>query len=143
MAKRRRGPRKSGAEVAFELNEKAIEAAVTKGNFESLRHAVASIRKDAAASVQKARAGIPSRPGDPPYTHRGAFYRRAIRWDVDKEQGEAIVGFRHSVIGDVGAVHEFGESREGTDYPERPTLWPALQRAAPRLTNFWADSIGG
>ncbi len=115
----------------------AVQIAAEKGNFNSLGHAAASISKDAKQSVKRAAQDKPSRPGTPPHTHRRVFYRRAIRFDVDKQKQEAVIGFMHSIIGTTGATHEFGLTIDGTNFPERPTIGPALDRQAARLGNNW------
>lgn len=121
---------------------RALKEPIDKANFKNLGHAAASLRKAAAKSIERAPQGEASAAGQPPHTHKGAFFRRALRYDVDKQKQTAVVGFRHSVIGDVGAVHEFGESRGSETFPERPTLGPALDANAARLGSEWAGSIG-
>ena len=47
-----------------------------------------------------------------------------------------------SVVGQAGAAHEFGGKFYSNDYPERPFMQPALERALPRFAGEWAGSIG-
>lgn len=119
-----------------------VERAAARGNYRNLFHAAASLRKAAARSVEKAPKGEASAPGEPPHTHRGAFLRRALRYFVDKQKQEALIGFQASKVEDVGAVHEFGEERGGVDFPERPTMLPALAENAARIGDQWRGSIG-
>ncbi len=128
--------------VTFKRNDKTVLKQADKANFKNLTHAAASIRKLAASSITRAPKGKHSQKGRPPHTHRGAFFRRALRWYVEKQIEVALIGFAHSVIGEVGALHEFGESRGGIDFPKRPTLAPALKQAAPRLGDHWQGTIG-
>ena len=82
----------------------------------------------------------PSVPGQPPHTHKGTYLRRAVRWDADKTS--AVIGPMASIVDQAGAVHEFGQVRLGTDYPERPFMLPALERALPRFAGQWQGSVG-
>jgi len=130
---------------------------VKDAKFRNFGHAAASIRKNAQRSIKsappetrtrarrrrgrivaRARAGA-SRPGQPPFTRRGQL-RRAILWDVNEQS--AIVGPRFNVVGLSGAAHELGEQYKGNEYPERPYMGPALDKAIPRFAASWEASIG-
>ena len=129
-----------GFSFRFKNKQSDVDEAVEKAAFENLRHGVASMRKDAAKSIKGRRnKDIASPEGTPPFTH-GGFIRRALRWVVG--DGWALMGFRHSVVEEVGATHEFGLTEDGRDYPERPTLGPALERAAVRFHRDWRASVG-
>lgn len=127
-----------GVKTTAEFYAKDIERAAEKAQFNNFAHAAASISKDVKSTLEKA--DEPSAPGAPPHTHRGAYLRRAVRWSADKES--AVIGPQFSTVGEAGAVHEFGEEFHGTDYPERPYMQPALERAIPRFADSWAGSIG-
>lgn len=128
------------AKTEFHIRLDKLLRATGLANFQNLQHAAASLRKDAVSTIKRRKG--PSRPGEPPHTHRRVFYKRAIAFDVDRQREDAVVGFRYSVIGDVGHAHEFGASRGEADYPERPTIGPALVRSAGRLGNQWKGTIG-
>lgn len=121
-----------------EFNAAPVEKAVEQAAFRNFGHAAAAISKDVKQSLQTAAGPAPA--GQPPHTHKGAFLRRAIRYASDKEG--AVIGPMASVVGEAGAAHEFGGSLHGTDYPERPFMQPALERAIPRFAGEWAGSIG-
>lgn len=129
-----------GLKVQVEDSTKRVETAIEKAAFKNFRHAAASMSRDMKASLEKAPQGEPSEPGEPPHTHKGVFLRRAVRWDADEDG--AVIGPMASVVGEVGAVHEFGEEYKGTDYPERPFAEPALERGIPRFAGSWSGSIG-
>lgn len=131
-----------GFSFQFIDKTKDLKKAVDDTAFRNQFHAAASIRKTAAQSIERAPQGQPSSAGSPPHTHRRVFYRRALAFHVDKQKQEALIGFRHSVIGDVGAVHEFGNERGGVRYPERPTLGPALEASLGRIAGQWKASLG-
>ena len=116
-----------------ELKRKADQAA-----FRNFNHAAASIAKDAKASIQTADG--PSAPGTPPHTQRGAFLRRAIRYAADKTG--AVIGPMASVVGESAQPMEFGGRYKRQDYPPRPFMFPALERALPRFAGDWEGSIG-
>jgi hypothetical protein len=114
-----------------------VKAAADKAAFRSFSHAAASIRKDAVASIEVS--PEPSPPGDPPHTRR-RLLPRAMRFAVDK-QG-AVIGPMASMAGQVGGTHEFGGQYKGEQYPERPFMFPALERGVPRFAGQWRGSIG-
>lgn len=130
------------AKVKFTNKQREVQNAVDKGVFKNLGHMAASVRKMIVAVIGRAPKGSASPEGGPLYTHKGAFLRRAVRFDVDRQQEDAVIGFQASKVGDVAAVHEFGETRKGTRYPKRPTLGVALDKVAPRLGGVWQGSIG-
>lgn len=111
-----------------------------RGLVRVLYRSAAAIRRDAAESIEQAEGA--SQPGEPIHTHRRAFARRALRFDVDREQLEAVIGPRASLVGDAFAAHEFGEEFRGIDYDERPTMKPALTRNLDRFADEFAGSIG-
>ena len=119
-----------------------LKTATEKAAFRNIGHAAASIRKDAISSIKR-RVG-PSQPGQPPHTRKtkrgNARFKQAILYQADDHS--AIIGFRHSVVGESAAIHEFGETIKGVSFPERPTMGPALERGAPRFGNSWRSSIG-
>lgn len=129
-----------GLSVKIEDRFSRVAKAADKAAFKSFQHAAASISKDVKSTLEKAPQGEASEPGAPPKTHRGQFLKRAIRFSVDKDG--AVIGPIGSLVGEVGAVHEFGEIYHETDYPERPFMGPALDRAVPRFAGSWSGSIG-
>lgn len=128
-------------ELAVQIIDRVsrVQSAAEQAAFRNLGHAAASLRKTAIESIEKS--DEPSDPGEPPHTSAGQL-PRAIRFDVDKQAQEAVVGPRASVVGEAGAAHEFGEEFRGDDYPERPYMLPALDANLDRLASDWAGSIG-
>ena len=119
--------------------EKQIKEAADRATFRNLFGAISRIRKDAAKSIRRRKdPDIASPPGTPVFTHVG-FAKQALWWDVTDES--AIMGFRHSLFGTKGETHEFGKTEEGRDYPERPTVGPALERNIERFQKDWRSSI--
>lgn len=114
-----------------------VAKAANEAAFRNLGHAAASIRKDAASTIERSQDA--SAPGEPPHTRRGQL-NRAFRFDVSPDS--AIVGPLFSVVGVSAAAHEFGEEYRGEDYPERPFMGPALERSTPRFLESWRGSIG-
>lgn len=135
--------------VQFVDNTKAVVKAAEKASFRNFGHAAATIRKDVLESIVPS--DEPSAPGEPPHTrNRGltkkgtqkvGILEKAITFDATKE--DAVVGPRASVVGPAGALHEFGGSRGGADFPERPYMLPALLRNLDRFHQDWQGSIQG
>lgn len=124
-----------GVNTKFDSNKAAVENAVRRAKYRSFANAAASIRKDAASTIEQAPRGVPSAPGTPPHTHKRKFLARSFRYDAD-EFG-AVVGPLHSVVGEAGAIQEFGEE----NHPERPFMRPALERNIDRFRREWAGSV--
>lgn len=133
----------------FTDNTPAVQKATDDGSFKNVAHAAAAIRKDAIASIKPGDG--PSPPGTPPHTQtsgvskKGKVKRgklpRSILFAADKAKGEAVVGPAESIIGEAGAVHEFGGEFEGDNYPERPFMEPALERNLSRFHDSFAATI--
>ena len=119
---------------------KKVEKAVDKANFKNFGHAANRISKDAKDSIQKAPAGVPSEPGTPPHTHKRIFMRRAIRYAADRDG--AVIGPVASIVGTAGEAHEYGGKYKGQEFPERPTMYPALLRNTDRFAGSWRGSVG-
>lgn len=124
--------------VKVEDTSSRVTDAVKKTAFRNFSHAAASIRKDAASTLERAEG--PSEPGSPPHTHKGSQLKRSLRYDAD-ERG-AVIGPLASMVGESAAAHEFGGVYKGTDFDERPFMQPALDRAIPRLGGDWAGAVG-
>lgn len=128
-----------------------VQVAADKASFKNVGHAASSIRKDAIDSIKQAEG--PSRPGTPPHTHTGGTTKRgtqkkghlqkSIAFAENKAAQEAIAGPMLSVVGLAGEAHEKGGSFRGDQFPERPFMGPALQRAIPRFTGSFAGSFVG
>lgn len=128
-----------GTMTQFQSRVKEVEEAAEKAAFRNLGHAAASIRKDAVKSITRSKE--PSPEGGPIHTRKGQA-KRAVRYAVDFEKEEALIGFQESKVGTAMAAHERGETYKDVDFPERPTMGPALERGAPRFAKDWAASIG-
>lgn len=126
-----------GSTTQFVDTSKRVTVATEKAAYRNFKHAAASIRKEAIESIVKAEG--PSAPGTPPHTRRNQL-RRAIVFDAD--QYGAIIGPRHSVVGEAGAAHEFGGEFKGGMFPERSYMGPALEANLDRFAAEWAGSVG-
>lgn len=124
------------ATTLIQMEQQRIEQAARQANYRSFGHAAASLRKDVIASIEKAPQGVASRPGTPPNTHKRNFLKRSIAYDANVDG--AVIGPRKSVVGEAGAIHEFGEE----NHPQRAFMRPGLERASSRLNAAWQDSIG-
>lgn len=131
-----------------------LEKEAGRSAYRNFFHAAASVRKSAQQSIDNAppasterrrrrrrgpRRLTPSRAGTPIHTRRGQA-RRAIVFAAD-EKG-AVIGPRYSVMGKAFAAHEFGLKYMGQDFPERPTMAPALEESLDRFADQWRGSIG-
>jgi hypothetical protein len=116
-----------------------VKTAADKAGFRNLGHAAASLRKTAVGLIETS--DEPSGVGQPPHTRSGQL-PRAIRFDVDQRQQEAVIGPRASIVGEAGAAHELGEVFHGQDFDERPFMLPALEDNLDRFAGDWAGSIG-
>lgn len=136
-----------------------IRKRVDAAAYRNFQHAAASIRKTARQSITRGPADkrssakrdrntktritrsrhAASRPGTPVHTQRGRA-KAAIWYAADKHG--ARIGPRASVIGDAMEPHEFGGRYKGAEYPERPTMGPALVANLDRFANGWRGSIG-
>lgn len=121
---------------------------VKQYNIEGLTHAAGIVRKTAQQSIRK-RTGVNySAPGKPPKTRDGLL-KKSIIYIVDKQAEEAVIGPTANVIGDIGALHEFGGvrtfKRKGKRvtgrYPARPFMGPAFEKILPRLPESWRRKI--
>lgn len=117
-----------------------IQKAADDATFRSLRSAAFAISRTAKQSIKTSREA--SLPGEPPTTRGrgGKNIRGSIFTDADRET--AVIGPRFSFVGDVGEAHEFGKSRKGDDFPERPFMQPALEENLSRFARDWQGSIG-
>ncbi len=119
---------------------KKLEKAVAKAAFESFANAAASIRKAAIKSIKtRKKPGPPGGPIRTKFGKGGGLARRAILFHANKTG--AVVGFTASKIDQVMEVHEFGKSRGGVKFPERPTMAPALERSLARFHSEWRGAI--
>lgn len=130
-----------GLSFTEEVRPRDGQGKYLKGPYKSLGHGAASIRKTAIESIRQDPLGEPSDPGQPIHTRRG-FARRAILFAVDRMHDEAVIGFADSKIGDAMSGHELGERYKGADFPERPTMAPAMRESAFRFAQAFEGSLG-
>jgi hypothetical protein len=127
-----------GAEVKTENQMRRVADALERAAFRNFGHAAARLSKDAKESLVTAPG--PSEAGTPPHTHKGAFLRRAVRYDATKE--DAVIGPMGSIVGESGRAHELGEDFHGQLFDERSFMEPALEKNLDRFAADWAGSIG-
>ena len=126
-----------GASVTTTDNTAKVVEAIDKGAYRSLSHAAASIRKDAIASLQRAKGPAPE--GQPPHT-RGKL-PRAIFYAADK--ASAVIGPVFSRFGTALQAHEHEGTRvfRGHRFGPRQTMYPAMMRNLGRFAQSWAGEI--
>lgn len=127
-------------QLDFKITDKLhkIPPAADDGNFRGFGHAAAKIRKTAFGLIRTGKQA--SSPGAPPRTRRRRLLKKSLRFDANKDG--AVVGPRHSIVGESGAAHEFGESYKGQDYPERPFMSTAFEQNLNRIPDEWEGAIG-
>lgn len=112
-----------------------------KGFFRSIGHAAAAIRATARRLIVRSKE--PAAPGEPIRTRRGQAKRSdAILYFADADRDEALIGFTASVMDTAMSAHEHGGRYMGTDFPERPTMRPALDVNLMRFADEFEHSIG-
>lgn len=129
----------------FDLDVKVIEQfakllkAEKVAGFRNFGHAAATISRHAKESIIRSR--TPSEPGQPPHTRGqpGKNLKSAIRFAAT--ENEAVVGPVASQVDDLGALHEFGQSRGYVVYPARPFMRPALDANVDRFLQEWEHSF--
>lgn len=121
------------------IRDKRTGRFVSQKAFKNIMHAIATIAKDAKASIK--RSDKPANPGQPIHTRKGDA-KLAIRFAADPEKKSAVAGMRFSVVGESGRAHEIGGEFKGERYEKRPTMLPALERAVPRMAGQFTGSIG-
>lgn len=147
-----------GLNFKLDWQPERVTRAADKGAYKSFAHAAASIRKSGQARIIKRPKVVGVAPvkrgkgkrrqrgrqiaapvGHSPYTRRGE-YKRAITFDASKTG--AVIGPRYSRLGTAGEAHEHGGRYKGEDFPQRPTMGPALSENLSRFAGGFAGSIG-
>lgn len=136
------------ARAAAFLVQQFARQSITKAPPTSATTTKAKIRRNAKGQFLKGSGRRKSRKsrrqaspaGTPPHTKRGLI-KHAIQYAVD--DGSAVIGTAHSIIGEGGKPHEDGGEYMGAHYPERAFMNPALERVAPIWGGSFAGSIGG
>lgn len=147
-----------GLNFKYTDESRNVVKAIDKAAYRSFAHAGASIRKDIISTIQKApiaevepsrrtkgkgrrrrKRTIPSAPGTPFHTRRGAA-RRAYAYAADKEG--VVIGPRYSIVGTAIEPHEKGIPYKGQDYPKRAAAVPAMERQLPRFAAGWKGILG-
>ena len=85
----------------------------------------------------------PAPPGQPIIGHRKGkgFFRRGIKYAVDRQAQDAVVGFSHDIFAETMSIHEHGLPLDGKPYDKRPTMQPALERNVDKFHRDWKASI--
>ena len=86
------------------FDEARVKKKVQAANFRSLGHAAATIRLTAKRSIRKRKK--PSNPGSPPSTQTGML-RRVLRYEVNRDREEAVIGPVNEIAGRLWNLHEF------------------------------------
>lgn len=91
------------ARVQFTPNQ--LKRKVKDATFRSLGQAAGTIRITAKRSIRKRKK--PSSPGSPPHTQTGML-RRVLRYEVNRDREEAVIGPVNEIAGRLWNLHEFG-----------------------------------
>lgn len=125
----------------IEFDARRVRQAMHRATIRSLGHAAALVRKIAQHSIRYRKDRRQASPeGQPPYTHTKRL-PRAILYSVEQQEQRAVIGPDATKIGTVGAAHEHGGPFRGEHFDRRPFMGPALEKATPRLPEFWAHSV--
>ena len=117
---------------------KAVERA-KQGSLSSMAYIV---QQDAKQSIkQRKDKDTASEPGMPPHQHTPGFFKRGIRYSVDKQREDAVIGFLFSRVGRIAETHEKGLIEDRRRYPERPTMGPALERNVDHFASDWRGKV--
>lgn len=125
-------------EAETTINTTAAAERVRRAAGRALSAMAFRIRKSAMDSVDTDKRY--SKAGEPPNTREGQL-RRAIAYDVDRKELNAVVGPVASIMDDAGAIHEFGGSFRGGSYDARPFMGPALDANTDDFAQLFKDSI--
>lgn len=121
--------------------DRSLRKRIDDGLFRSISHAAAAIRSTARRLITRSKE--PSQPGEPVHTRRGKAKRSdAILYDADRHRDDAVIGFTHSVMDTAMGAHELGGEYKGGEFPERPTMGPALDANLVRFADEFKGSIG-
>ena len=82
-----------------------LKRKVNDATFRSLGQAAGTIRVTAKRSIRKRKK--PSNPGSPPSSPTGML-RRVLRYEVNRDKQEAVVGPVNEIAGRLWNLHEFG-----------------------------------
>jgi hypothetical protein len=82
-----------------------LKKKVNQATFKSLGQAAGTIRLTAKRSIRKRKK--PSNPGSPPSSPTGML-RRVLRYEVNRDRGEAVIGPVNEIAGRLWNLHEFG-----------------------------------
>ena len=128
----------TGVKVRTRFDGRKVVKAARAGSVKSLGHAGGMIRLTAKRSIKRSPKESPA--GTPPHTRKGQL-KRALRYAVEKEKQDVVIGPEAEVVGTSGKAHEFGGRFRGGRYPKRSFMGPALEKTKERLPKLWAGSV--
>lgn len=128
-----------GIKVKTEDQMNRLKKSADKAAAGNIYSAASLVRKSAMDSIE--RSADASAPGQPPNTRRRQL-PRSILFAVGDDKKSAIIGPRASFVGQSAQAHEFGGDYKGQEFPERPFMFPALDRTSVAFGGSFAGSIG-
>lgn len=129
-----------GFDMKVTDNTQAVKRAADKAKYENIRHAALSLAKYAKSLIRKS--NNPSKPGEAPTTRSKGGHNLRGAIFADATPTDAVIGPRHSFVGESGRAHEFGEDFEGDSFDKRSFMEPSLQENMSRFAADWEGSIG-
>ena len=123
--------------VSARFDKQHLKKKVDQASFRSLGHAGGAIRLTARRSIRRRKK--PSSPGSPPNTPTGHL-KRVLRYSVDRDRQEVLIGPENEYARTIWNLHEFG----GTIRPKPRLLKPhryrvgeygPIRRTGPMLRN--------
>jgi hypothetical protein len=128
-----------GFDTKTEQRFDAVDKAADRSIYKNIRQAAFSVRKYIRNSIKKS--AEPSEPGKPVATRgKRGNVKNSIFAAISEDS--AIVGPRHSFVGEAMHAHEFGKSKGVNKYEARPTSGPGLEANTDRFAGSFRGSIG-
>lgn len=131
----------------------AVTGALSKERRRALSQSGAFVRRAARDLMRKS--PNPSKPGRPPNRHENPLLYKRLFFAYDPATDSVVVGPEGFAGSDAPSVLEFGGTvsvprRRGRPggattarVEERPYMGPAFAKALPKMSEPWANSIGG
>ncbi len=126
------------AMARIEQKWELIEADEKLRTIDSLQRAGQFVMRLTRASILTSKKDKPAPVGQPVRTRRGQI-RRATLYEIEPQRRNVVVGPTFAQFADVGKAHEYGGWYRGEQFPARPFMTPALDRAKSRLASFWGS----
>lgn len=119
-----------------------VQRELDRRTAKALKRFGAFVRRSAQQSMRKAKDGVYSRPGQPPFSHGQQRFKKGILFAYEPATKTVVIGprlYERSARFKIPRLHEFGATDPRGVFEQRPLMKPAFMKELSHFNTFFVE----